>query len=833
MHTFIGAAGFLRNYIANLSVLLDPLQRLLLTEKVTGKQKHSSNVALPWEVVPDARSAFEIVKQAIAAAPTLNHFDPERLIAINIDASTCGIGSVLYQPRYEGEPVTADNVVTFRSHSLKKYERGYAGSAYKLELLAIVTALGDYHDFIWGREFVLKTDHKALTFMHTQSGLNRHLSTWLDILMQYDFKISHIAGVENTLADGLSRLYPVIWGIPQGSESVFSLQQADQMLHLGDISAEVGSVPLADLPPREIADERRQLIEQFHSLGHFGIRHVVRNMRYYHHEWTGIEKDVATVLQGCGVCQRWNIGRKTFQPMRSIFSALPWDHIQMDFHTSMDATSDGYTRILIIVDVFTGLTIAIPLKSGKTTEVMSTLWTLFSLLGIPKIIQSDNDTSFNDKLMTAFKERMGSVDLFSTPYVHRQMGKVENMCKTVSITVRKMLSEKGGVWTDHLDSVMMSINNQIKETHGMSSFQLFFNRPSSLYEGFTPIDMPPHGATKAQLDQWVKHQKLVKEIVFPATADNIKAEQYRQRQRFDKAHLVSVKPIPVNTIVMLWDAVKQSKNEPPYVGPYAIKSRKADGSYILEDMAGGEFHRSVVMDQLKVLTHIGKVRSEAMKGQWYVDFLLKHKFHKATQSYSFLVRWIGFDSTHDEWVAQKDFEDEAVIREYFKGKPVIRRHGKQVGPTSPVSAANADASEDDDLAADPYELNREEGGDPSVDIDLENRAQEEDQPLPRIRSSAVTTSNSTCSSSEAIDQDIDAAAVSDVSTVVVVPTGTLAKRKLQGISRVPQHEVRSLLGSSDVQATPSVIPSRPSLPEGRGKRARIMSMKGIANLELN
>jgi hypothetical protein len=221
---------------------------------------------------------------------------------------------------------------------------------------------------------------------------------------------------------------------------------------------------------------------------------------------------------------------------------------------------------------------------------------------------------------------------------------------------------------------------------------LFFNRPPSCYDGFKPIDLPPAEGSKEQLDAWKKHQKLVKDLVFPAVAERIYAEQFRQRERFSKSHMMTDKPIAIGTMVMVWDQVRSSKNEPPYVGPYEVKAVNADKSYTIADLAGGLYHRNVVMDQMKVLTHA--VMSESDRHQWYVDHILAHRYIKKSGSYEFKVRWIGFDSSHDEWVKQKDFGDEQIWQDYFRSKSVLHKHKPKNSRPLDLTNYYADAVDD-------------------------------------------------------------------------------------------------------------------------------------------
>ena len=67
-----------------------------------------------------------------------------------------------------------------------------------------------FRNYILGRNFLIVTDHKALTFL--LNGNNRknksmfsRLTRWLDRLIPFDFQIEHKLGAKIGLADYLSR----------------------------------------------------------------------------------------------------------------------------------------------------------------------------------------------------------------------------------------------------------------------------------------------------------------------------------------------------------------------------------------------------------------------------------------------------------------------------------------------------------------------------------------------------------------------------------------------------------------------------------------------------
>ena len=75
------------------------------------------------------------------------------------------------------------------------------------ELLALVETLKRFRGILYGTEFTVRTDHKALTHLMKQRDLSPRQHRWLDILNEFDFRIEYIPGETNEFADALSRIY--------------------------------------------------------------------------------------------------------------------------------------------------------------------------------------------------------------------------------------------------------------------------------------------------------------------------------------------------------------------------------------------------------------------------------------------------------------------------------------------------------------------------------------------------------------------------------------------------------------------------------------------------
>jgi len=100
-----------------------------------------------------------------------------------------------------------DNIryIKFGAKSLNKAQRNYGAT--RRELLAVVTAIQDCRDYVYGRKFELFTDHKSLTFLMTQTKLNYMQLNAIDVLFDCNFNINHRPGIEMVLPDGLSRMF--------------------------------------------------------------------------------------------------------------------------------------------------------------------------------------------------------------------------------------------------------------------------------------------------------------------------------------------------------------------------------------------------------------------------------------------------------------------------------------------------------------------------------------------------------------------------------------------------------------------------------------------------
>lgn len=147
LRSFLGLASFYRRFIMNFAVVAQPLHQLL---------KKNVNFERAWE--SEQEIAWLTLRRLLSTTPLLSHDDGSSPLEISVDASALGIGAVLcIQVNNEWKPVT------FISRSLNPAEQKY--HANELEALGLVWCIEKLRPYIYGRNFVVKTDSNVLHWL--------------------------------------------------------------------------------------------------------------------------------------------------------------------------------------------------------------------------------------------------------------------------------------------------------------------------------------------------------------------------------------------------------------------------------------------------------------------------------------------------------------------------------------------------------------------------------------------------------------------------------------------------------------------------------------------
>ena len=187
IRSFLGHAGFYRRFIKDFSAISRPLCHLLTKNT-------------DFEFTQECLDSFDrIWKKLLITSPILKVPDWNVLFEIMCDASNYAVGTVLGQKK---EKVPC--VIYYASKTLNEAQQNYTTT--KRELLAVVFALEKFWSYILGSPIIIYTDHSALKHLLLKNDTKPRLIRWILLLQEFDLQIKDKVGVENLVADHLSRI---------------------------------------------------------------------------------------------------------------------------------------------------------------------------------------------------------------------------------------------------------------------------------------------------------------------------------------------------------------------------------------------------------------------------------------------------------------------------------------------------------------------------------------------------------------------------------------------------------------------------------------------------
>jgi hypothetical protein len=143
VHGFLGLAGYYRKFIKDFGAIAAPLMALLKKD------------GFLWSEA--ASTTFTALKTTITTAPVLALPDFAQSFVVECDASMHGLEAVLLQGQH---------LVAFFSHPAAPRHQSLA--AYEHELIGLVLAIRHWRPYLWGRRFLVRTDHFSLKFLLDQ-----------------------------------------------------------------------------------------------------------------------------------------------------------------------------------------------------------------------------------------------------------------------------------------------------------------------------------------------------------------------------------------------------------------------------------------------------------------------------------------------------------------------------------------------------------------------------------------------------------------------------------------------------------------------------------------
>lgn len=429
------------------------------------------------------------------------YYDPSDETQLVTDASPYGLGAVLIQIK-SGVP----RPVSCISKSLAVHEKKYCQT--EKECLAIIWAMEKLFVYLYGTHFTLITDCKPLEYLfnRVQSKPSARIERWILRLQSFDFVVRYEPGTNN-IADPLSRMSQsseeaygeadsVAWLAEEIKPAALTIEEIetattrdDELQAVKDaifsgnwdsVSAEFKTATIKDdltvygelilrgdriLIPKQL---REKVVEFAHS-GHQGCTAMKSQLRAK--VWFPLmDKLVETTVRSCKPCKMTAIPDSPNPILRRI-PTEPWQDVAIDFKEGL---ANGLS-LLVVVCYTTRFIQVEPMKPATTQRVIAALLRMFSVLGIPRSITSDNGPQFRADDFSRFCICYGIHLNLSTPYWPEQNGAVERQMRNIGKRL-KISKIQGTDWQVDLYEYLTMYHATPQETTGVSPGQMMLGR---------------------------------------------------------------------------------------------------------------------------------------------------------------------------------------------------------------------------------------------------------------------------------------------------------------------------------------------------------------------
>ncbi|XP_072019070.1 uncharacterized protein [Amphiura filiformis] len=224
---------------------------------------------------------------------------------------------------------------------------------------------------------------------------------------------------------------------------------------------------------------RSLLLKLAHDIpmsGHQGVERTKDRLlaSFY---WPGIFACVANYCKTCHVCQMVKSISQDKAPLCPLpIIDEPFKRVAIDIVGPLPLTKSRKRFVLVVCDYATRYPEAIPIPNAKAKTVARELWTLFSRVGIPQEILSDQGTHFLSALLKELCKLLGIRQLVAAPYHQQTNGLLERFNRTLKIMLRTVMQGKIEQWDEYLPHVLFAYRETPQKSTGRTPFELLYGR---------------------------------------------------------------------------------------------------------------------------------------------------------------------------------------------------------------------------------------------------------------------------------------------------------------------------------------------------------------------
>ena len=330
---------------------------------------------------------------------------------------------------------------------------------------------------------------------------------------------------------------------------------------------------------------QREILKLAHESpmgGHLGINKTYNKITK-HFYWPQIRHCVAEFCKTCHICQM--VGKPNQKipvaPLKPIPAfEEPFSKVIIDCVGPLPKTKSRNQYLLTIMCASTRFPEAIPLTNITAPKISKALVNFFTLVGLPKEIQSDQGSNFMSGLFQQVVFQLGAKQIKSSAYHPESQGALERFHSTLKNMIRTYCLDNEKDWDEGISLLLFAVRESVQESLGFSPFELVFGhsvrgplkllKENWLSENTESLNL---------LDYVSKFRDKLKKACELAQ-QNLKTSQSKMKMLYDRKSQNCIFKPGDKVLVLL--PVQGNTLQTRYHGPYKVLKRVGDLDYIIE-----------------------------------------------------------------------------------------------------------------------------------------------------------------------------------------------------------------------------------------------------------
>ena len=314
---------------------------------------------------------------------------------------------------------------------------------------------------------------------------------------------------------------------------------------------------------------------------HLGVSKTY-NKILNHFFWPLIKTYVSNFCRSCHTCQM--VGKPNQKIPRAALHPIPafeepFSRVIIECVGPLPKTKSGNEFLLTIMCASTRFPEAIPLRNIKAKTIVRALIKFFTLVGLPKSIQSDQGSNFMSGLFQQVMSELNIQQYKSSAYHPESQGAFERFHQTLKNMIRTYCFQTEKHWDEGIHLLLFASRESVQESLGFSPFELVFGHSVRGPLKLMKEKLLSDEQVPTNLLRYVSDFKLKLSTACELAQKNLRSSQAKMKARYDNNtvdrnfkegdQVLALLPIP--------DRPLQVR----YFGPYTVTRKISDVNYIV------------------------------------------------------------------------------------------------------------------------------------------------------------------------------------------------------------------------------------------------------------